>query len=292
MKPRYKPIATNESNLFTVVLQNEQTSFDYPWHYHPEYELTYIRKSHGIRYVGNSIENFSDDDLVLVGSNLPHCWMNSDDVKQHPEAIVVYLKPEFVENTWMQSSELEAIQKILRHSSKGIRFNKNIARQLNDRYAELLTAGPLDKLIILLQILRDLAQCGDYQFLCEHGFDYEINETHHHRINAIYKFIQHNYTEKVTLASAAAQVNMTEESFSRFFSKIMKKTFFEFLNEYRINRACRLLIETDKQITEVCYESGFESVTFFFRQFKKFKNCQPKAYRMIYQKAFDGLLQH
>lgn len=286
MKPRYKPIATSESNLFKVAVQNERTSFDYPWHYHPEYELTYIRKSHGIRYVGNSIENFSDEDLVLVGSNLPHCWMNADDVKQRPDAIVIYLKPEFVDSTWMQSAEFESIQNIFRLSGKGIRFPKAIAKKLSDSYCRLLSASPFDRLIIILQILRELSQSGDYLFLCEHGFDYDINETHHHRINAVYKFIQMHYTEKVTLAAVAAEVNMSEAYFSRFFSNIMKKTFFEFLNEYRINRACRLLIETDMQINEICYASGFESVTFFFRQFKKFKNCQPKAYRMQYMKAF------
>ena len=287
VKPCYKPITTNESNLFKVDLQDGRSSFEYPWHYHPEYELTYIRKSHGIRYVGNSIENFSDDDLVLVGSNLPHSWMISGDETQRPDAIVVYLKQEFADNAWMRSSEFEAIQKILKLSSKGLKFDKQTARRLRGSYANLLTAKPLDKLIIILQILSDLANSASFEFLCADNFTYDINETQHHRLNAVYKYIQDNYRQKVTLSSDAAEVNMSEEYFSRFFSKIMKKSFFEFLNEYRINRACKLLIETDKQVSEVCYDSGFESDTFFYRQFKKFKKCQPKVYRQTYLKVSD-----
>lgn len=285
MKPRYKPIPAVESKLFKVSIQDGHSEFDYPWHYHPEYELTYIRKSRGVRYVGNSIENFFDDDLVFLGSNLPHCWINSEDEHEQPDAIVIYLKEEFFDNKWMQSNEFEAIRKLLALSNKGIKFEKSVALKLKDRYHELLTLPPLEKLMLLLQILQELASTVDYSCLCEHGFSFDLNETYHIRINTVYKYIQDHYREKISLAGVAAEVNMTEEYFSRFFSKIMKKSFFEFLNEYRINRACKLLIETDKQISEICYSSGFESISFFYRQFKKFKNCQPKGYRQNYQKV-------
>jgi AraC-like DNA-binding protein len=112
----------------------------------------------------------------------------------------------------------------------------------------------------------------------------DLNFNDKERINTVYKYIQANYKKQISLADISSRLNMTEEYFSRFFSKTMKKPFFEFLNEYKINRACKLLIETDKQVSEVCYASGFESLPFFYRQFKKFKNCQPKNYRQDYQK--------
>jgi AraC-like DNA-binding protein len=285
MKAKYKPIPAVESNLFKVTIQDSHNEFDYPWHYHPEYELTYVRKSHGVRYVGNSIENFFDDDLVFIGSNLPHCWINSDDQQEPPNAVVTYLKEEFADNPWMQSSEFEAIRQFLKLSAKGIVFDKSVALKLKDRYFGLLTMPPLEKLVSLLQILQELAHTTQFHYLCEHGFTYDLNETYHIRLNTVYKYIQENYLRKISLASVASQVNMTEEYFSRFFSKKMKKSFFEFLNEYRINRACKLLIETDKNVREVCYSSGFESVPFFYRQFRKFKNCQPRTYRLNYQKV-------
>jgi AraC-like DNA-binding protein len=285
MKPHYKPIQYDESNLFKSVVQGNEKEFEYPWHYHPEFELTYIIKSHGIRYVGNSIENFFDDDLVLVGSNLPHCWINTTGDQQQTSAVVVYLKEEFLDKTWMQSCEFETIRKLLTLSNKGIKFDKTVALRIKEKCLRLTKLPPLEKLILLLQILQELAETTEYHCLCEQGFFYELNHAHNERINIVYKYLEKNYHKKISLADIAARVNMSEEYFSRFFSKVMKKSFFEFLNEFKINKACKLLIETDKQISEICYASGFESIPFFYRQFKKFKNCQPKSYRLNYQRA-------
>ncbi len=287
MKANYKPISPAESTLFKTEIQRNNTEFEFPWHYHPEYELTYIQKSHGVRYVGNNIENFFDDDLVLVGPNLPHCWINSENQQEVPSAVVLYIKEDFIDNTWMQSHELDAIHRLLRLSVKGIKFDRTVSLKLKARFIELPYLQPFEKLILLLEILHELAHTTQFHCLCEQGFSYDLNQTNNIRINAVYKYIREHYQEKITLAVIAEQVNMAQEYFSRFFSKTMKKSFFEFLNEYKINRACKLLIETDKQISEICYESGFESIPFFYRQFKKFKNCQPKNYRQNYQK-FPG----
>jgi AraC-like DNA-binding protein/quercetin dioxygenase-like cupin family protein len=285
MKPYFKPIHSNESKLFSVVVQENEKEFEYPWHYHPEFELTYILKSHGVRYVGNSIENFFDDDLVLVCSNLPHCWINDNDNQQSTGAIVVYMKEDFMDKTWMDSCEFETINKLLKLSAKGIKFEKEVALKLKEKCFLLQKLPPLEKFMTLLQILQELSQTKEFHLLCEHGFSYELNSSQNERINIVYKYIEKHFDKKISLADISAEVNMSEEYFSRFFSKTMKKSFFEFLNEYKINRACKLLIETDRQVSEICYAAGFESIPFFYRQFKKFKNCQPKNYRMNYQKA-------
>jgi AraC-like DNA-binding protein len=284
MKPHFKPISSDESQLLKAVLQENAKEFDYPWHFHPEYELTYIVTNEGMRYVGNSIENFSEDDLVLIGSNLPHCWINSPVQQQAASAVVVYFKENFVDKSWMNSEEFGSIRHLFQLSHKGIKFNKSVALKLKEKILELNKLSSFDRLIITLKILQELAQTTERHILCEQGFSYELNHTNNERMNKVYRFIEQNYCKKISLTDIAEQVNMTEESFSRFFSKTMKKSFFEFLNEYKINRACKLLIETDKQISEICYRSGFESIPFFYRQFKKFKSCQPKNYRMNYQK--------
>ncbi len=287
MKPHFKPIPSDESNLFKAVLQENAKQFDYPWHFHPEYELTYIVTSHGMRYVGNSIENFSEGDLVLIGSNLPHCWINSPGQRQAASAVVVYFKEDFVDKAWMDSVEFGSIRNLLELSHKGIKFDNTVAIKLKEKFFELYKLPPLDKLILVLKILQELAKTTERHILCEQGFSYELNHTNNERINKVYKSIETNYHKKISLTDMSKQVNMSEESFSRFFSKTKKKSFLEFLNEYKINRACKSLIETDKQISEICYASGFESIPFFYRQFKKFKNCQPKNYRAHYQKITD-----
>ncbi|MEO9003975.1 MAG: AraC family transcriptional regulator [Ginsengibacter sp.] len=286
MKPNYKPIES-ESKLIKSVIEANKKDFHYPWHYHPEFELTYILNGHGVRYVGNSIGNFFDDDLVLLGSNLPHCWIENMEQEQPPCGITTYLKEEFMDKIWIESYEFQDITTLLKSSGKGIKFDISLATKLKPKFLDLLRQPPLERLILILQILQELAQSSQFHYLCENDFLYDLNSTNNLRINTIYQYIQKHYREKITLTEISSQVHMSEESFSRFFSKVMKKPFFEFLNEYKINLGCKLLIETDKQISEICYTSGFESVPFFYRQFKKFKNCQPKQYRINYQKAIS-----
>ena len=283
MKPHYKPIPS-ESKLFKVEFQKTSKEFYYPWHYHAELELTFILSGQGVRYVGNSIENFYDQELVLLGSNLPHTWNTTTDQEQPVTAIVIYLKEEFFDKSWMQSIEFEGIRNLAALMNKGIKVDNKVASELKQKFYDLLNASPFEKLMILLQVLEYLSHNQEYRFLCEQEFTCDFDDTDKTRINTVYNYIQTHYQEQVSLADIASRLNMSEEYFSRYFSKTMKKPFFEFLNEYKISRACKLLIETDKQISEICYASGFESIPFFYRQFKKFKDCQPKTYRTNYQK--------
>ena len=284
MKPHYKPIPS-ESKLFKVEFQKTSKEFYYPWHYHAELELTFILSGQGVRYVGNSIENFYEGELVLLGSNLPHSWNTTADQEQPVNAIVIYLKEDFLDKNWMQSIEFEGIRNLFALMNKGIKVDNKVAAELKQKFYELLNASPFEKLMILLQVLEYLSHNQEYRFLCQQEFTCDFDDTDKTRINAVYNYIQTHYQEQVSLADIASKLSMSEEYFSRYFSKTMKKPFFEFLNEYKINRACKLLIETDKQISEICYASGFESIPFFYRQFKKFKDCQPKNYRMNYQKV-------
>lgn len=286
MKPNLKPIPPDESSLFNVIYQENKKEFEYPWHYHPEVELTYVPKGHGLRYVGNNVENFFDDDLVLIGSNLPHCWINEPGSRrQSPRAIVVYLKQDFFEKAWLQSCEFKNIRYLLELSERGIKFGHDSAQKLKDKFFDLLKLPPFQKFMQLMVLLQDLSESPDYRLLCEHDFSCELNPSNSERINVVYKYIDAHYQDKITLASISEQVFMSPEYFSRFFSKTMKKSFFEFLNEYRVNKSCRLLIETDMQITDICFESGFDSLPFFYRQFKKFKKYPPNQYRQKYQQA-------
>lgn len=284
MKPHYKPIPS-ESRLFKVEFQKTNQEFYYPWHYHAELELTFILSGQGVRYVGNSIENFHGEELVLLGSNLPHTWNTTIEQDQPVTAIVVYLKEDFFDKNWMQSIEFEGIRNLSALMNKGIKVDKEIASSLKPKFYELLNASPFEKLMIVLQVLEYLSHNQQYSFLCGQEFICDLDDTDKTRINSVYDYIQKNYQRQISLSDISSRLNMSEEYFSRYFSKTMKKPFFEFLNEYKINRACKLLIETDKQISEICYAAGFESIPFFYRQFKKFKNCQPKVYRMNFQKV-------
>ncbi len=283
MKPAYKSVSQIDSKSFKVIRQDNKQEFDFPWHYHPEFELTFISNTRGIRYVGNNIENFYENDFVLLGSNLPHCWINTSDQSAPSGAVVIYLNQDLVQ--WLSNEQFSAIHLLFENSNQGIRFNPCVALKVKSKLYELLNADPFEKYIILLQVLNELSNTTEFRLLSQMGFAYELNPTNNERINAVYQFVRKNYQRKISLAEVAAHVNMSEEYFSRFFSKSLMKSFFSFLNEYRINLACKSLIETDKQVSEICYNAGFESIPFFYRQFKKIKDCPPQAYRLKYQHA-------
>jgi len=278
MKAQFEPIVNLESNSFNAFIQHKK-EFDFPFHYHPEYELTYILTSEGIRYVGNHFENFCANDFVLVGPNLPHCWKNMDDLPTDASALVIQWKEDFLGTGWTASKEFDAIKKLQQLSVKGIKFSETIALRFRERLISIVGLSPFDRLITLLVILQELAAVNEYEVLCKEGFSYNLDFVDNERINTVYQYVKKNYKKKITLASISSAVNMSEVSFSRFFSRLMKKSFFAFLNEYRINIACNLLIETDMQVIQVCYASGYESLPFFYRQFKKFKKCTPQNFK-------------
>ncbi|WP_432710542.1 AraC family transcriptional regulator [Pedobacter sp.] len=290
MKPHYKPIPC-ESTLIKVEFQKTTKDFYYPWHYHSELELAFILSGNGVRYVGNSMENFNDEELVLIGPNLPHTWHNSSNSDVPVTAIVVFIKQEFMQLTSMQSIEFAAIKRLFADMGSGIKVDCETVARLKPKFFALLNTSAFDTLIVLFQILQDIALGQNYRLLCVHDFSGKFNAVDKKRINTVYDYIEKNYQNQISLADIAAKLNMSGTYFSRFFSKALKKPFFEYLNEYKINRACKLLIETDKQVSEICYASGFESLPFFYRQFKKFKNCQPKMYRLNYQNVALKLIE-
>ena len=185
--------------------------------------------------------------------------------------------------------EFEPIHQLIASSYKGIKYSAATALSLKEDFVRLASLPPFDRLILFVQLLHKLAQSSQGQFLCEYGFDHSLNRIDNERINKVYQYIKARYQDKITLADVGEELGMSGEYFSRFFSKTMKKSFFEFLNEYKINVACRLLIETDMQVAEICYACGYESSTFFYRQFKKFKQLPPQEYRSQYWKVSSTL---
>ncbi|MEJ7736975.1 MAG: AraC family transcriptional regulator [Chitinophagaceae bacterium] len=278
MKALYTQVLLQPENSFKTYLKVKK-EFDAPWHYHPEYELTFIINSNGVRYVGNSIETFEKGDLILLGPNLPHCWKNTGIQNELCSSFVIQWKEDFLGTELPLIPEFKNIHKLLQLSKKGIKFNKKIALEFGNKYNSLLTFPPFEKYISFLGWLNEMSQINEYTTLCEQGFTSDLNYENSKRINIVYQYLKEHYNEKIALSDVALLVNMSEEAFSRFFSKTIQKPFFSFLNEYRINIATKLLIETDMQVAEICYSCGYESLPFFYRQFIKYKNCPPQAYR-------------
>ncbi|HWV29613.1 MAG TPA: AraC family transcriptional regulator [Dyadobacter sp.] len=271
----FQPLPDSSFRIFGY----EVAEFDAPWHYHPEYELTVILKSEGIRYVGNSMESFEAGDLVLLGPNLPHCWKNTPDSVGTASSIVVQWPGDFMGNGWLDVEEFKSVKRLLQMAGQGIRFDQGVSARVKPILAEMLEMQPFSRLMKFLEVLELLAAVKNIHLLCEQGFAYPLNYEDNQRINTVYNYIREHYSERITLATLSGLVYMSEESFSRFFSRTMQKPLFTFLNEYRINMASKMLIETDMQVAEISFACGYESPPFFFRQFRKFGGMTPAAYR-------------
>ena len=278
MKAQYERIERREHQTFGAYAY-EKPEFDAPWHYHPELELTYILNGRGIRYVGNGFAYFEEDDLVLLGPNLPHCWRNTGVQSGNSGAIVIHWEQNLLGNDWLNRHEFDSIAQLLSKAQHGIRYSPSFSVMMKQKLLMMLNLPSFERLMCFVTILNEIATTDDKEFLSTTIVDATLKNYDHQRINTVHQFVRSKYQEKVTLAQIASEVHMSEEAFSRFFSKMMNKPFFTFLNEYRINAACQLLIETDQPVSDVALASGFETLPFFFRQFTKFKKMSPKKYR-------------
>lgn len=281
MKALFEKVPSSVESSFNAFIY-EAENFETPWHFHPEYELTYIVKGEGTRFVGNSVQEFKKRDFVLLGTNLPHYWKNHDNLKGGVQSIVLQWDDSVLGENWLEKKEFHSIKRILSDASKGLSFRTIENDVILERLQKIITQKPLEKLLALLLLLEDLSKIKEVETLSSDGFVPNLNSKANDRINLIYNYIQENYNQKIRLNEIADLVHMNEETFCRFFKKNLGKSFFTFVNEYRINLICKQLIETKKQVSEIAYECGYESLPFFYRQFQKFMKCSPLVFRKKY----------
>jgi AraC-like DNA-binding protein len=249
--------------------------FEFKWHYHPEYELTYILRGQGYRLVGNSQEPFQSGDLVLLGSNLPHTWWGKSEDGSLSEAIVFQFSSEFVE-PFLRLNESLGIKKLLELSAKGIRFESELP--LTDKLLSLSQAKGLDSILSLLSILQDLTKLPTFT-LCPNYYQHVVSKKFETRINKVCNYIQNNFSEPLSLKEVADLVYMTQSNFCKFFKKATSITFSDYLNDLRINEACHLLIYSEENISKIAQDCGFESLSYFNRVFLKKKQLKPSEFR-------------
>jgi AraC-like DNA-binding protein len=284
MKAQYEAIQPLLSNSFKVFLVKKK-EFDSPYHYHSGFELTYILFTKGIRYVGNRFEDYYEDDLVMFGPYIPHCWNTIGNHEKPATAIVIQWEEDFLGANWMNCKEFTAIRELFQRSRLGIKFHQSVAREMKDEFTGLVDLPSFDRLIRFLQILERLAHEPYSNSICMEEFRFNLSNKQNERVDIAIQYLKDHYPEKITLDEIASKVNMTRESFSRFFSKKMKKTFFQVLNEFRIEMVCKQLIETEADISQICYTCGYNSLPFFYKQFKELKGCTPINYRKSYRKG-------
>lgn len=273
MKPIFEKIYIEKEGFFKAFV-NENNYFDAPWHYHPEFELTLILKGTGMRYVGNNISAFTNGDIVLLHSGLPHCWKNTN--VDGAKAVVIQWNKALLK----LSQEFKDISNLLELAKRGVHFNEDLSLIFEEI---IQIESHFLKFTSFLNLLYKLAQSKKYHLLADATYQVDTSRKTTDRLDLIHQYLENHYREKISLDQMAALLNITKQSFSRFFSQRMQKPFFSYLNEYRIGRSCKYLIEMDLQVSEIAYRCGYESLPFYFKQFKKYTGFSPLHYRMKYK---------
>jgi YesN/AraC family two-component response regulator len=268
-----------------LVYERVKDDFDFPIHFHPEYELNFIYKGQGVRrIIGDHSSDITDVELVLVGPNLTHGWeLNKCTCKEIYE-ITVHIQQDLLDDKMLSRRIFKSIRDMLNRSRHGILFSSKTTMEVMPRLMILPKLHGIKYYLEFISILHDLAKSGD-QTLLSNQFS-EMNDFQNsEKIKKVYEFIHDNFHRRIGLDEISKLVNMSPVSFNRFIKKRTGKTFVSYVNDTRISYASRWLIESDKGISEISYDCGFNNIANFNRIFKKSKNCTPTEFR----KEFSGM---
>lgn len=274
----------NENDCF-LVFDRHKNSFDYPIHFHPEYEINFVKGGLGAkRIVGDHIGEIGNYELVMVGPNIYHGWENykNDHNKEMYEITIQF--PRFLfDSEILNKNILKPIKELFKNANHGILFSEETTKNLETKLNIISKKTGFDNFLGFQSLLYDLAISRDQKILTNLSFDDQNDFHNSNRIEKIFKFVKQNYGKKIKIEEAAAEVNMSIISFSRLIKQRTGKTFVEFVNELRLGYATRKLIDTNDSISQICYDCGFNNISNFNRIFKKRQNCTPSAFRMNFK---------
>ncbi len=260
--------------------------FDAPWHYHPEYELTYIVKSQGRRFVGDHVESFQVGDLVLLGPDLPHFWRNDDEFyprtsTQEAESVVVQFPSNFIERGLAMVPEATAVRQLLERARYGLRFSSEMSQAVAGQLEELPELNGLTQLLSLLAILDQLATDQNAQLLASDGYQLAPGVAETERMKRVLEFMLLHFRDEIRIEQIASVAGMAPAAFCRYFKNRTRKTFVEYLNGLRIGHARKLLTNIDLSIGQVGMECGYNNSSHFHRQFKLSTGMTPFQYQAL-----------
>lgn len=279
MKPKFEQLSHIINNQSFLCYEVSVPAFEFLWHYHPEYELTCILKGKGKRLVGDSYENFQEGDLVLLNPLLPHTWISEKKEKENCLAIVIQFTHDFVAQLF-QFPEMKYFEKLFAKADRGLQFNTAKNNDCILLLQKMIKSKELVRFSLLLQLLQHLVG-KKYTPLTSMQYKPIKGNENQQRINKVLLYMQKEFKENISLKKAASLIHLSESAFCKFFKRASGKTFSDYTNEIRIAHACQLLIETDKAISEIAFESGFESLTYFNRVFLRKKKVRPGRYRKM-----------
>lgn len=289
MKPSYEKLPVGPDRSLQVK-HFSLPYFDSPFHFHPEYELTYIVRGSGQRFVGHNVATFSAGDLVLLGPDLPHFWKSSSEYYEENsvlqcEAVVVHFSQQLAASIFNVLPEFESIKALITSATSGLFFDIENHPEISILLLNLQSNLPSDQLVNFFQLLNLLTQVPTPTRLAGTSFQLSGDSAENERMRRILEYTMLHFSEPITLKEIAAIAHLSEAAFCRYFKKRCLKSYFSYLNELRISQAKQLISSSWMSVGQVALESGFSNLSHFHRQFQRQTGVSPLRYRQLYQKT-------
>ena len=276
MKLNLEQIHLDNDSSFRFLLTPKLNEVFY-WHFHPEIELVYVEADKGIRHIGEHISTYQGCDLALIGSYIPH--LNFDyGVKATVETVVIQFPETYFESGLIRIPELKKVVELMERAKTGLAFTGETKRIAGVRLKKLQTLDRFHQFMELMSIFQFLAESEEYVNLDVRPISSQTILKQQERMHRIHQFVESNFQKTIDTQQIADEVNLSLPAFCRYFKKTTKLTYTDFVNQYRVQYAKKLLIQ-DNNVTEACFESGFESLSYFNRIFKKWTGETPSGFR-------------
>ena len=285
MKPALEHLPKEKDHSFVVKF------FDYnyyptPWHYHPEYEIVMVTESNGKRFIGDNISDFHPGNLAFIGPNIPHTYRNDDKYYEESAAlraksIVIHFTEASLGNDFLQLPEARLLSNLFERSLHGLDIYGDTHQGISKKLFDIVSLAGLKRWLCLVEILLELAESKNLAPITKITH-VGYNEKESKRLCNVFDWVTTNFEKDIKLSEAARIAQMNENAFSRFFSLRTRKTFSGFVQELRLQKAAKLLVENDMTITEVCYECGYNNISNFNRQFLNQYQMNPMTYRKTF----------
>jgi AraC-like DNA-binding protein len=267
-----------------VLKSFEYPYFPTPWHFHPEYEIVLVKESSGKRFIGDAVTDFEEGDLAFIGPYLPHLYRNDPAYyegektgSKAAKSIVIHFLEKSLGENFLSLPETKNIQSLFAKSRLGLDIHGETKTRCIAILHEMLALKGMPRWLKLLEILHLLSESAELTPISQ-SYMMGKNEAESDRMNKVFEFVMNNFQREISLNEVADLVNLSSNSFSRYFSQRTRKSFMNFVNEVRLNHATKLLQENTKSVSEICFECGFNNLSNFNRQFKNKYKMSPLAY--------------
>jgi AraC-like DNA-binding protein len=288
MKPQLLKLSQDAASSFSA-RRDTAPNVNNRWHYHAEVELVYFKNGGGTQFVGDSISTFGNGDVVLLGPNLPHYWKFDEryfnnDGTANTDVSVVHFDRNFWGEAFINLPENSNIKSIVDLADRGVKIAGDDKQAIGQLVEKILGAEGSRKIILLMEALQAIGECKEVARLASIGFSHNFQEPEKNRIHDIYNYSIANFKKKISLEEIAEVARISPKSFCKYFKLRSRKTYSRFINEIRIGYACKLLIEDNLHVKEICYQSGYYNFASFHKYFKEITGKSP----LMYQKAFKN----